>query len=197
MAGRRFVYYCAVSADGFIARQDGKVDWLEGNAPGDYGFDAFLAGVDTIVWGRTTYEGYGMAPPGLAPFGAATRHIVMTRRPPPRGADPRVEFTAEAPQALARRLRAEGGRDVWLMGGGVSAGAFLDAGEVDELFVHVIPVLLGDGIRLFTAAPTTQVIRLVEAKAFPDGVVRLHYSKARPAKIHDRKIASDDGSNAV
>lgn len=179
MAGRRLIYYVAASVDGFIARLDGSVDWLESRPAADYGFEGFLGTVDTIVWGRTTFEGYGMRPPGLEPFGPATRHIVLSHRPPPKGADPRVEFTAEDPKALARRLRAEGGRDVWLMGGGSSAAAFLDAGEVDEVVAHVIPVLLGSGIPLFAPARRDVRLELRETKAFPDGVVRLHYAVQR------------------
>src|SRR5688572_7137905 len=101
---RRLVYYCATSADGFIARKDGAVDWLEDRPAEDYGAAGFFASVDTVVWGRTTFEGYGMAPGGLDAFGDGLRHIVMTRRPPPEGADPRVEFTAEPAAGLAKRL---------------------------------------------------------------------------------------------
>lgn len=177
--GRTLVYYCATSADGFIARRDGSVDWLESRAAGDYGAEQFMRGVDTIVWGRTTFEGYGMKPPGLEPFGNDVRHLVLSHRPPPAGVDPRAEFTSEPPKELARRLRAEGGKDVWLMGGGASAAGFLDAGEVDELFVHVIPVLLGEGIPLFAPAGRTVELDLLESRAFPDGVVRLRYRLAR------------------
>jgi dihydrofolate reductase len=179
--GRKVVYYCAVSADGFIARKDGSVDWLESRGAEDYGIAEFLQGIDTIVWGRTTFEGYGMKPPGLEPFGQGMRHIVLSHRPPPAGADPRAEFTAQPPAELARRLRAARGKGVWLMGGGASAAGFLDAGEVDELFVHVIPVLLGDGIPLFAAKPRDVPLELLESKAFPDGVVRLRYGIRRPA----------------
>ena len=178
---RKLVYYCAVSADGFIARRDGSVDWLESRDAADYGIEGFMASVDTIVWGRTTYEGYGMKPPGLEPFGKGTRHIVLSHRPPPKGADPRAEFTSESSKAVARRLRGEQGKDVWLMGGGVSAASFLDAGEVDEVVVHVIPVLLGDGIPLFKAKPRDVQLALAETKAFPDGVVRLAWRVIRPA----------------
>ena len=187
MGGRALVYYCAVSADGFIAREDGSVDWLESRAAEDYGIAEFLAGIDTIVWGRTTFEGYGMKPPGLEPFGKGMRHIVLSHRPPPAGADPRAEFTSQPPIELARRLRASGGKGVWLMGGGASAAAFLDAGEVDELFVHVIPVLLGAGIPLLAAKPRDVSLRLRETRAYPDGVVRLRYDVVQPAPSGPRQ----------
>jgi len=171
---RRFLYYVAASADGFIARKDGAVDWLESRAPGDYGFDDFLARVDTVVWGRTTFDGYGVKPPGLEPFGDR-RHIILSHRPPPANLDPRATFTAESATAVANRLRKSAGKDVWLMGGGKLARSFLDAGAVDEVIVHVIPVLLGEGIRLFATGMGDTELRLHETKGFADGVVRLHY----------------------
>src|SRR5688572_873759 len=97
---RRLVYYCATSADGFIARPDGSVDWLESRPAADYGAEEFFRTVDTVVWGRTTFEGYGMKPPGIDAFGPGVRHIVLSHRPPPAGADPRVEFTSEPAKAL-------------------------------------------------------------------------------------------------
>lgn len=189
-ARRRFVYYVAASADGFIARRDGAVDWLESRPANDYGFDGFLSTVDTVVWGRTTFDGYGVRPPGLEPFGDR-RHIVLSHRPAPPALDPRATFTTEAPAALADRLREAPGKDVWLMGGASLARAFLDAGAVDEVVVHVIPVLIGDGIPLFAAGKGDAQLTLRETHAYPDGVVRLHYdvvhgaapasSPARPA----------------
>lgn len=177
--GPRLVYYVAVSADGFIARKDGSVDWLESRPAEDYGAEAFFASIDTIVWGRTTFEGYGMKPPGLEAFGKGKRHVVLSHRPPPEGADPKAEFTSEPPKALAQRLRKEARKDVWLMGGGESAAAFLDAGELDAVFAHVIPVLLGDGIPLFGRKARDVQLALRASKAFPDGVLQVQYDVVR------------------
>jgi dihydrofolate reductase len=82
---RRFLYYVAASADGFIARPDGKVDWLDSRPAADYDFKPFLDRVDTVVWGRTTFDGYGVNPPGLDAFGPALRHVVLSHRPAPPG----------------------------------------------------------------------------------------------------------------
>lgn len=86
---------------------------------------------------------------------------------------------------FAGRLRAQAGKDVWLMGGGVSAAAFLDAGEVHEVFVHVIPVPLGRGIPLFEAKARTVGLELIESRAFADGVVRLRYRVLPPLRGAD------------
>lgn len=172
---RRFIYYFAMSADGFIARPDGSVDWLETRPAQDYGFSEFLATIDTVVWGRRTYDAFGSAPGALDALGPTARHIVLTGRPLPDPRPPQVEAATDV-AALARELRARPGKDVWVMGGGASAAALLDAGALDELFVHVVPVVLGEGIPLFPPRRRDLQLSLLERPlAFPDGVVRLRY----------------------
>jgi len=169
----KIVYSVAASADGFIARADGGVDWLDARDAADYGMAEFLDGVSTIVWGRRTFD-QAQTLGGLAPFGER-RHVVVTHRPPT-ATDPRVSFTSEPVATVARRLRAAAAKDVWVMGGAEVAGALVDAGAVDEIVVHVIPVLLGDGVPLLSHAARNVDLSLLEAKAFPDGVVRLRYA---------------------
>lgn len=176
------MYYVAMSADGFIARSDGAVDWLDARPPADYGFEAFLQGIGTIVWGRRTFDAYGRRH-GLAIFGKGKRHLVLTHDPAAAEPFEGVAFTAEPMPALARRLRSEpaGAADgVWVMGGADSAASLLEAGALDEVLVHVIPVLLRDGIPLFRRGQGDVGLRLRDAYAHPDGVVRLHYDVARP-----------------
>lgn len=178
-SARRFVYYVAASADGFIARKDGSVDWLEERPAAAYGLADFLRAVDTIVWGRRTFDGsHGRG--GLEPFGPRMKHIVLTHRPAPQAADPRVEFSAGPAAELARRLRSEGGQDVWLMGGAGLAASFLDAGALDEMVVHVLPVLLGEGVPLFAPSRRDVTLTLRDVRTFPDGVLRLRYDVTRP-----------------
>lgn len=170
---RRIVYYVAASADGFIARKDGSVDWLESRPAEDYGIGAFLESVDTIVWGRRTFE-ESLPRGGIEPFGPRTRHVVLTRDASRRW--PGVETHAGDVASLARRLRAEPGKDVWIMGGGEVAGAFVDARCLDLLIVHVIPLLLGEGIPLFGSRARDVPMRLVAHHAYADGVLRLDYA---------------------
>ncbi|MEA3199717.1 MAG: hypothetical protein QOE90_1145 [Thermoplasmata archaeon] len=170
---RRFVYYVAASADGFIARANGSVDWLEERPAAEYDFAEFTARIDTIVWGRKTYE-QGLEKGGLAPFGDAARHVVLSRK---RHDDPL--FTTESPAALTDRLRAEPGKDVWIMGGAELAASFLDAGALDEVVVHVIPILLGEGIPLFAPRERSAQLKLMGSHAYKDGVLRLGYEVTR------------------
>jgi len=148
---RRIIYYLASSADGFIARANGSVDWLENRPATDYGFANFLRSVDTVVWGRRTFD-ESRRRGGIEPFGPNKRHVVLSHFRRPAWAPAGVEFTSSPVEALARRLRRGKGKGIWLMGGAKLAAAFLDAGQVDEVIVHVIPLLLGSGIPWFEPA---------------------------------------------
>lgn len=170
---RKIIYYLAMSADGFIARVDGSVDWLDRPTPkGHYGMEKFYAEVDTVVMGHKTYD-FAVSH-GMKDGMAGKRNIIYSRRgKPPKGA--KVEFTRESPKRLAARLRKDKGKDVWMVGGAEIAGAFLDAGELDEMIVHVIPVFIGSGIPLFGAKKRTLGLTLLKSKTFSDGAVQLHY----------------------
>jgi len=189
---RKIVVYIATSADGYIARPDGGVEWLDRpRPPGNYGMGAFLRSIDTILWGRKTYDlalGMGGASGG---FGPKVKNYVFTHRPP--GLPARgVEFVNEPVSAFARRLRAEPGKDIWMMGGGVLIGSFLDEGEIDAIVLHVIPTFIGEGIPLLQPRHRTVPLSLRSARRFPDGVVRLHYDVAcrEAAGVPARKRAA-------
>jgi dihydrofolate reductase len=166
--------YIATSADGFIARPDGGVEWLD-RPRADYGMDAFFRSVDTILWGRKTYEvALGFTGGKGVGYGAQVKNWVFSRRPPT-SPSPDVEFVHEPIRTFARRLRATPGRDVWIMGGAGLIASFLDAGEIDEFIVHVIPTIIGEGIPLSAPRHRLVPLRLRSTKRFSDGVVRLHY----------------------
>jgi dihydrofolate reductase len=171
---RRIIVYIATSADGFIARKDGGIDWLDRPRPkGSYGMGEFFNSIDTILWGRKTWhEGQTR---GGGPFSRQSKNYVFTHDPPataPKG----VEFVNEPIANFARRLRAQPGKDIWIMGGGGIIASFLDAGAVDDFIIHVIPIFIGEGIPLIAPARRTIGLKLESSKAYEDGVVRLHYS---------------------
>ncbi|HMF09934.1 MAG TPA: dihydrofolate reductase family protein [Thermoanaerobaculia bacterium] len=176
---RRIVVSIAVSADGYIARPDGDFSWLDRPRPkGNYGMNAFLRSIDTVLWGRKTYEiglKFGGANLGLGP---GFRNYVFSRKPPKK-APAGATFVRGSIRAFARRLRREPGKDVWIMGGASLIASFLDAGQIDAFSIFVIPVFIGSGIPL--AAPRRRLLplKLRAARPFPDGVVKLEYDVRR------------------
>src|SRR5712691_12885650 len=115
---RKIIVYIATSADGYIARPDGNVDWLNRPRPaGDYGMGAFFKSIDTILWGRKTY-GVGLEHGGVdLGYGSKIKNYVFTHHPP-KTASPGMEFVNEPISQFAKRLRAQPGKDIWMMGGG-------------------------------------------------------------------------------
>ena len=180
---RKIIVYIATSADGYIARPDGDVEWLNRRPrTADYGMRKFYPTIDTILWGRRTYDwllNYNKKKgrtKGL--FDAKLANYVFSRTPPKR-AVPGVEFVTEPVKAFAQRLRATPGKHIWMMGGGGLIASFLDASEIDEFDIHVIPVFIGEGIPLVAPRHRDVPLRLRLAKTFPDGVVRLRYEVER------------------
>jgi dihydrofolate reductase len=175
---RKIIVYIATSADGYIGRLDGNVDWLSRPQPkGNYGMNAFFKTIDTILWGRKTYlKGIelGMKSSG---FGAGIKNYVFSRHPQ-KSPGPAFEFVNEPIKPFAQRLRAQPGKDIWMMGGAEIIGAFLDAGEIDEFSIHVIPVMIGQGIPLVQPRHRSIRLKLLSTRKFPDGVVHLNYRVA-------------------
>ena len=175
---RKIIAYLATSADGFIARPDGDVAWLDRPRPPDeYGMPAFLKSVDTVVMGRATWEA-GQKLGGAIVEGK--RNIVLSRTLPAFAAPGAVVENVE-PAELAQRLRSQKGHNVWLMGGADVFGGFLSAGAIDEIVIHIVPVLIGTGIPLLDATPRQVELKLRSTRKFADGVVRIHYAVDRTA----------------
>ena len=171
---RKIVVSVAMSTDGFIARPDGDVAWLDRPGPKrDYGMGQFFKTIDTILWGRKTYD-KGIKMGMCADFGPGVKHYLFSRRPR-KSLLPGFEWTREAVKTFAQRLRAQPGKDIWMMGGGGIIASFLDEGEIDEFRIHVIPILIGEGIPLIQPRHRSIPLKLVSSKAFPDGVVELNY----------------------
>lgn len=136
---RGIVVYVATSADGYIARPDGGVEWLDRpRPPGNYGMGTFLRSIDTVLWGRNRYEvalAFGEKAPRL---GKAVRNYVFSRGSLGSVA-PGFELVRRPLPDFVRDLRATPGRDVWVMGGAQLIASLLDAGEIDAFVVHVLP----------------------------------------------------------
>lgn len=176
---RKIIAYLATSADGYIARPDGDVEWLNRRPHNvDYGMRAFYKSIDTILLGRKTYD---WAVNYHQQHGSKGRilddkvaNYVFSRRLA-RKAIAGGEFVSEPVKTFARRLRKALGKHIWIMGGGELIASFLDAGEIDEFDIHVIPVFIGEGIPLVAPRHRDVLLSLLSAKKYPDGVVRLRY----------------------
>jgi len=180
---RKIVVYIATSADGYIARPDGDVEWLNRRPRTvDYGIGAFYPTIDTILWGRKTYDWllkyYKKKGKKDGMFDTKLANYVFSRKPRKRAASG-MEFVSEPVKDFAQRLRATPGKHIWMMGGGELIASFLDAGEIDEFDIHVIPVFIGEGIPLVAPRYRDVELRLRSSRKYPDGVVRLRYEVAR------------------
>ncbi len=167
--------FVGASVDGFIARPDGALDFLDAAGSGPHGYEEFIATVDTIVLGRKTFEtvlGFGTWPYG------ERRVVVLSRQPADlataaaRGG--RVEQMSGAPGDIVSRLAAAGARHVYV-DGGIAIQRFLSAGLIDRLVVSRVPVLIGSGIPLFGALPRDVRLRHVATRAFEGGLVQSEY----------------------
>ena len=172
---RKIIVYIATSADGYIARPDGDVGWLDRPRPkGNYGMGEFLKTIDTILWGRKTYDQgieMGMKMDG---FGKRIKNYVFSHHPQHSPA-PTFEFINEPIKTFAQRLRSQPGKDIWMMGGGGIIGSFLDQHEIDEFMIHVVPIFIGEGIPLIEPRRRAVPLQLISSQSYPDGVVRLYF----------------------
>jgi len=176
---RKIIVYIATSADGYIARPDGDVEWLNRRPDtADYGMTEFYSSIDTILWGRKTYDWLlafqGKKRPKGGMFDTKVANYVFSRKPPQRAAKG-VEFVSEPVKSFAQSLRARPGKHIWMMGGGGLIASFLDAGEIDEFDIHVIPTLIGEGIPLIAPRHRDIPLHVRTVRKYPDGVVRLRY----------------------
>ena len=175
---RKVIVHIATSADGYIARPDGDLDWLTSRpAPtGFYGIEAFMKTIDTTVFGRKTYEA---AKRLGGKFDGKERTIVFSHQPRPADAPASVEFVNEPVGSFVRRLRQQKGKNVWLMGGGELIADFLDAQAIDEFVISVVPVFIGDGIPLIARRHRYVKLTLQSTERFEDGLVQLRYEVPR------------------
>lgn len=179
-------YYTATTLDGFIADVDNSLDWLftrqqEPDGPLSYG--EFIAGVGAMAMGSTSYEWildheFAGKDPAEWKWPYDIPCWVFTHRTLPVVPDARVEFTsAEIATGHAEMVRAAGGRNVWIVGGGDLAGQFADAGLLDEVIVSIAPVTLGGGAPLL---PRRIELRLEELGRNGD-LACARFSVVRPA----------------
>lgn len=168
--------YIATSLDGFIARENGEIDWLGGGgaeAGEDYGYQKFIDSVDVLVMGRNTYE--KVLTFDAWPFGDKQVVVLSSRSLDiPEQIARSVEIMSCSPGELVKRLAQRGVQHLYVDGGKTIQG-FLEAGLIQRLIITTIPVLIGKGIPLF--GPLAQDIKLrhIETRQFSTGLVQSEY----------------------
>ena len=173
-----FQYLVASSLDGFIATADDNLDWLlqfDGFAGGQESYDGFMADVGCIVMGGDTYAWLRKHEPGNWPY-PSTPCWVFTHHEHSalKGAD--VTFVRGPVAEFVDDLRAGAGdKNVWIVGGGVLAAQFADAGALDEIIISIIPVVLGTGKAVLPVAGPTAPLELLSTHTMGRGIVELRY----------------------
>jgi dihydrofolate reductase len=172
---RNVVLGLGISLDGYIARPNGAVDFLF--MPKDYSMAPFFATIDTAIMGRKTLDAALRMGGGSFARSSMATYVFSHIKPP--GERDGLVFVNQSPAAFLLQLRKRPGKDIWLMGGGELARDFLKADLVDELYLGVVPVLLGEGIPLFPSGFPQRDFSLVENKIYSKGLISLKYKRVR------------------
>jgi dihydrofolate reductase len=178
----RVTIHMAASLDGFIARKDGRVDWMEtsdefvgGESLDPSEVEAFLKTIDCYVMGSRTYEtALSFEAKGLGWAYGDKPTFVLTSRNLPRSRDTVEFFSGDLPRFVNERLRPAFG-SIWFVGGGTVSGECLRRGLADEIPYSILPVLIGDGIPFFEKLGRDVALHLAEVKAYNSGIVELRY----------------------
>jgi len=170
---RQVILYIAMSLDGFIAKDEDNIDFLSiVDVPGeDYGYYSFEKEVDTLIWGRKTYD-------KLLSFGVDFPHsdkkcYVLSKTKS--GADENVTFYNGELKDLIETLKQQEGKNIYCDGGGEVVFELLKHALIDKMIISIIPHLVGNGIRLFRENRPEQNLKCTRSITFPSGLVQLWY----------------------
>ncbi|MDR2981191.1 MAG: dihydrofolate reductase family protein [Puniceicoccales bacterium] len=166
--------YAAISVDGFLARSDGSIDWLDaiGGEGEDFGYGAFYSTVDAIVMGGKTYRTLVNA----GDWGYAGKCTwVYSRKALNSGRDDVFQTNMPAP-AFVEHLRSKGKQHLWVMGGGEIHSLFLREGLIDEMRLFIIPLALGEGIPLFAPPIPDMRWSLQRTKPWHGNILEMVYT---------------------
>ena len=184
----RVVYYAAMTLDGFIAESDDTIAWLMGFpgvepgpavTPVEGGYDEFYEEVGALVMGSVTYEFVLEEASTWAYAGKPTWVLSSRELPRFEGAEPLTITNAAVTDLYDEMVAAAGERKLWVVGGGNVASQFADAGLLDEVWVTVVPVVLGSGKPLFDRRVPGPPMRPTEVLPRASGMVELRYELVR------------------
>lgn len=173
---RNAVLFIAVSLDGYIADKNGGVSWLMGHGDEENvdAYTEFAKGIDTVLMGRNTYDQVvEELSPGEWIYKEFTAYVFTGREG---RTSERIRFTDENPAALLKRLKEEAGKDIWICGGADLIRQLMREDAIDQYYISVIPVILGDGIRLFGRMEREVKLKLIRTRAY-NGITELVYAR--------------------
>src|SRR5689334_17469960 len=181
-ADSRVTIHMAASLDGFIARKDGSVDWLEtsdefldGETMDPAFVETFLKTIDCYVMGSHTYEtALRFEAQGLGWAYGDTPTFVLTSRPHEKSKDCVEFYSGDLDRLVNERLKRTF-RNIWFVGGGQVSGECLRRRLADEVRYSIVPIVIGDGIAFFEGLNGDVPLHLIEAKTYSSGMVALRY----------------------
>lgn len=168
--------FIATSLDGFIARTDGDIDWLleRDDSAEDHGYDAFIADIDIILMGRKTFEKMHHVRPWPYSRPVVVLSSTMAQGDLSEDLIDKVQVANHSPEQAMRMLQIKGHRKVYV-DGGLVIQAFLRANLIADMVITSVPVLLGEGRRLFGNVVTDVPLHHEETRSFPSGLVQSRY----------------------
>lgn len=175
---RKVILYIAVSLDGYIADNQGSVDWISGQdeaAEMEDTFTPFFSNIDTVIMGRKTYhQVVTELSPGQWPYEGAVTYV-LTHHPDTEDADD-IRFRNMDASSLVEELKKQPGKDIWICGGAETARQLISNNQIDLYHLAVIPVLLGSGIRLFSFNGQKVDLKLIGTKEY-NGIIEMMYRR--------------------
>ena len=170
---RKVILYIAASLDGYIARPDGGIDWLENKIykieGEDFGYSDFIKTIDTTLMGHSTYKVVaGLDMPYT--YSGKTNYVFSHSHHPD---NQFVHFISSNAAEFVKQLKQQPGQDIWLIGGSMLNTLLLNAGLIDEIILTYVPILIGKGIPLFTPLTSEKMLQLNDSKRFENGFVQL------------------------
>jgi dihydrofolate reductase len=179
---RKVILGFGLSLDGYIARRNGDLDFLVIDKEGEALMADFFSKIDTTIMGRKTAAGWKkMRKRGEMPETPGMTNYVVSGRWKP-GKRERFEVVGGSLAAFVKKLKRRPGKDIYLGGGGELCRSFLQEDLVDELYIGIGPILLGDGIPGFPGKFPQRDFRLTECKSYASGSVGLRYERIRAKK---------------
>ena len=173
---RKVILYIACSLDGYISRDNDSIDFLAGHTAEevDYGYDQFLATVDTLILGSQTYlELINHLSIGAWPYLGKTVYVFSTRL---KGENEEVTFVEGDVVAFVENLKQQAGKDIWIIGGRGVIDPLLKSKAIDQFVITFVPNIIGKGKRLFPIMESDTPLKLISNQTF-NGMVMLTYEK--------------------